>query len=675
MLISITGFIFSIKYLRPKESGQLGLTLNKQVATVVKLNNEVQRQLENQLSWHAIETSEMLLKGDKIKTNKTSSVVIKFAKNNTILNIEPSSIAVIDQNDEQIGIKLIVGNVFVKQSSKNEKIQISTGENGKNKLELNHAEAAVSVSEQGKPLVEIIKGAITSNGHDIKQNLNFFGELRPNYGETIYINTGKANSINLSWSPPEIRNYKIIFEFGKTRDDLVELQPQNLIIDKGNASFNNIVGTKYWRMKAILNNKEGTYVTPVMKFTVENVHDPVLIAPIDNDNIRVIEADNNMIDFKWNLPTPLHNIKIQVSKTSSFSHVLHEDIVSKQTYYETNKIIDEAKYFWRVQGSILGSEERITSNVHSFSLKKGKAVMPPSIIAPNNNHIEYAEKSNNKEVSILLNWNPEINAHAYILNLKCDGQKKEIIVAQTSYVLNGLSGQHYTWSVRSIDEYQKKSVPSELRSFKLAALETVDFEVVPVREIQFIKALPLLNFKWKDFGNAVSYIMYASTSSNFLDKIKFNLKKNSFQMNGLSQGENFFYVEVLDRNLQIIAKSKIVSTILKIKDLPSPPRFSNVTGKTINASLDGSVEIIFDLLKTKEQLMIELKNSQDVIVEKSTITSNKVVFSNLRPGNFKVQAKLIDEDERVSDYSEIKNIFVQGRNSLKIPKIKNIKIK
>jgi hypothetical protein len=617
----------------------------------------------------------MLLKGDKIKTNKNSSVVIKFEKNNTILNIEPSSIAVIDQNDEQIGIKLIVGNVFVKQTSKNEKIQIVTGENGKNKLELSHAEAAISVSEQGKPLVEIIKGAVISNGHDLKQNLNFFGELRPNYGETIYINKGNTNSINLSWSPPRIRNYKIIFEFGKTRDDLVELQPHNLIIEKGNASFNNIFGTNYWRIKAILSEKGETYITPTMKFSVENVHDPVLITPIDNDNIRVIEADNNMIDFKWNLPTPLHNIKIQVSKTSSFSHILHEDIVSKQTYYETNKIIDEAKYFWRVQGSILGSEDNVTSNVHSFSLKKGQAIMPPTLIAPYNNHIEYAEKSNNKEVIVLLSWNPEINAHAYILNLKCDGQKKEIIVAQTSYVLNGLSGQYCTWSVRSIDEYQKKSVPSELRNFKLAVLGTVVFDIVPEHEMQYVKVLPLLNFNWKASKNAASYIMYASTSSNFLDKIKFNLKKNSFQLNGLAQGENFFYVEVLDSNLQIIAKSKIISTFLKIKDLPSPPHFSNIIGKTINASLDGNVEIVFDQIKTKEQLMVELKDSQDVIIEKSTSTSNKVIFSNLRPGHFKVQAKLIDEDERISDYSEIKNIFVQIKNSLKTPKIKNIKIK
>jgi hypothetical protein len=674
LIISLLGFCFSFFYLKPKESTfQMSFKKNE-TAVILKTLNEVNRQMLNQLTWETIENGAILHKGDKIKTNKNSSTVIQFIKNKTILNIESDSIVIIDQNDENIELKLLTGNLFVKQSSKEEKVQIYSGEKGTEKLELINAEASITATKNGKATIDIIKGSATNNGEAVKITANIFGEINPNYGEVLYKTKHENNMVDLRWSPLD-ENYSVAVEAGDSRESLKTIEINRTESLKGLAQIKKGIGTTYWRLKATNKKSNEIITSSVLKFSVENLQPPVLIYPENSSSIRYVEGENENIEFKWHLPTSLQNIKIQIAKNESFNEIFLEDVVTKQTFYESNKMKEEGKYYWKVYGNTPGTNELTSSNTYSFNLIKGKAIFPPTLISPTNSYIEFLAKENRGNSSVNLNWKSESLANSYLITLKNGNVKKEMNTTMNSQVLTDLKNGQYSWYIQSIDEFGKKSVPSETRVFTVAEIENIKLQKNIGDVVQYISKIPQVEFKWQQIKNATHYVFYSSLSLQFLNKIKLETTNGQVSLELMGKGINYFYLEALDKNLQVIARSNNVQVLVKEKDLPLPPRFTKASNSPLMSNLDGRIEIIFVNILKNEKIMAELKDSNNNVIEKSTVEQNRIEFSDLRPGQYFIQAKLIDEDGRISDYSEKRSIFVPEKSSVKTPKIKNIKIK
>ena len=95
--ISLFGLLASYLFLKPKEFINGQISKKEATAFILELKNNVEKQPPSNILWQNANQGDMLLKGEKIKTGANATAIIKFVKNQAVLNIEPKSVVVIDE--------------------------------------------------------------------------------------------------------------------------------------------------------------------------------------------------------------------------------------------------------------------------------------------------------------------------------------------------------------------------------------------------------------------------------------------------------------------------------------------------------------------------------------------------------------------------------------------------
>lgn len=674
VLISFLGILFSELFLKPKKEISLTNDETKIVAEIVTTENEVQRQSTNQLTWDIVEAGSKLKIGDKVKTNSKSTATIKFKKNNTTLDVEKNSVIVVDQKEDKFEVQLLTGNLYIKQKEKDQSINIFSGaDEKKEKIELKNAEATISINSKGESSVDIIRGNAMANGKDLLANTNIFEDIEPNYGETKYT-FNQSEKIIFKWKPLD-NNFSVSLEIGKDRNNLAKDKDQKIKIESGFIELNLRPDTYFWRLSA-LNNKTGQiYNSSIYKLNLDPLYAPKLALPNHQQEIRFVDNEPQLVEFKWALPTPLKNIKILISEKPNLQDPIVNELVTKQTYFENKLTLKEGKYYWKVFGNIGDTAETISSDIFSFSMIKGKVLNAPELIAPPNNHIEYVPTDSKFNEQIVLNWKTNSETSKFILTIKNKNIKKEITTTVPSYVFSISNNQPYTWYVQSVDEYGKKSPISESWNFTFSKQDKLNLQSKAEKEYFYVNDLPTTTLSWQANKDAQKYVIYISQSSQFTLKEKLETIKNEIEFKFPYKGHNYIQIEAIDKNLQSVAKSDIIDLEAKERTLPSPPEVAKAFSKGINSNLDGSFEIAFNDIANDEKIQIEVRNLNNDIIEKSTNNSINFKFQDYKPGQYYIWAKRIDAFGRLSDYSQKINITVPEKSLIKTPKIKNIKIK
>lgn len=668
------GMLFSQLVLKPKKEINLNNDETKIVAEIISTVNEVQKQSINQLTWDVIESGAKLKIGDKIKTDSKSTATVKFKKNDTTLDVERNSVVVIDVKEEQFEIQLLTGNLFIKQKDKDQSINIYSGTSDKkDKIELKNAEASISINSKGESSIDVIKGNALSNGKEINSSTILFEDLEPNYGEIKYTDN-TSEKVKFTWRSID-SEYTVFLEIGKDRNNLSRAKDQIIQLEKNTIELNLKPDIYFWRLAA-RNNKSGqTSYSAAHKLIIETLYPPSLALPSNLQEIRFVENEPQFLEFKWALPTPLKNIKIIISDKPNLQNPIVDELVTKQTYFENKKQLNEGKYYWKVFGNIGDSTETISSEIYNFSMIKGKRLNAPELISPKDNHIEYVPTNSKFNEQIILNWRTTNEINKYLLTIKNKNNKKEITTSVPSFVFSISNNQPYSWFVQSIDEYGKKSPPSETRNFTFTKQDKLKILSQLEKEYLFVNELPVTNIKWQSIGDAIKYILYISQTNQFILKEKIETEKNEINIKFPYKNHNYIQIEAIDKNLQIIAKSEIIDLEAKERTLPNPPEIASFQAKGITSNLDGSFEVRFNDINKDEQIQIEIRSINNEIIEKSTSNSSIFKFQDYKPGQYYIWAKKIDVYGRFSDFSQKINLIVPEKSMIKTPKIKNIKIK
>ncbi len=76
----------------------------------------------------------------------------------------------------------------------------------------------------------------------------------------------------------------------------------------------------------------------------------------------------------------------------------------------------------------------------------------------------------------------------------------------------------------------------------------------------------------------------------------------------------------------------------------------------------------------KHYLMV-LESQDGKVVDKKEISRTTASFSKLKPGQYKIRLKSVDELKRPSAEDSHKDLVVPTMSDIKAPKIKNMKVK
>lgn len=683
-LISLTGVAASYFFLRPKEFNNGQVLRAEATAIILELKNNVEKQPPSNIIWQNANQGDKLLKGEKIKTGANASAIIKFVKNQATLNIEQKSVVVIDESNDRLNLRLISGNLFVKQDKNNSEIDVYSGENSKDKIELKNAEASIGFNKN-MATVDIIKGSAKSaEGSEIKSSFDSFGDLVPNYGEYLYYQNPDLENIEIKWNSKKLQDYQITLLTSDTRETLEKTQTENLpselkllnlLQNEGVAQLAPKTGSYFWKLIAINRKDQSIINSPIMKLNIEKALAPVLIYPKDNQNVKIIQEEQLKLDLKWNLFTPLKNIKILIAKDALLENILISDVVTKQTYYETKNVNQEGQYFWQVSGEIPGTNIIISSKTQSFYVVKGNRILSPELILPINNFVYYNEDNNTTNINF--KWKPELEAKKYLLTIKDENNaKSEFLTDKTFYNFESpAKTKRINWSVQSIDDENKKSEVKEIRVIIIQKLKPIKFLKVPVKNIFYTKQFPELQFQWNLVEDAKKYQLKISNSRQFVAPQTSETQLTNTSFIPSTVGNYFFQLFALNEEDIIVAQSEIITTQVNEKPLPKAPQFSSHIAQTISANSEGDVEVSFEKMDADLSVLIEMRTLNNNTLSKTTSRTLGHKFLSMLPGKYYVLARAVDDEGRMSDYSPKRLVIVPEKSTIQAPTIRNIKIK
>lgn len=686
LAISLTGLILSIYFLSPTKLDS-EFAPNLKLAILEEATNQILRQKVSSIVWDNIEPGEYLSLGEKVRTKENANAIIKFLKNDTKITLTKNSTIIIEDSGNNYKLRLIEGNLYVKNTdaSKNE-LEIITGKTGNETIKLNNAEALLSVTETGKAEVNLIKGNINATKAIKVNDSSFFGDIYPNYGETIYLSpTENVSLVNLKNKNQSIiqfsnQNFKK-FNYNLELQNTDETKKESYKLDENfNLPIQRIQASYTWKLIAKELETNSVTESATMKFFVKQVEIPVPQYPNEGETLRFIENKNIKTEFKWILPTPLDQIEIEISKDKTFTTNLIKEKVTVKTYYETESLNEEGEYFWRIKGVLKNQQtslkNEILSDTYSFKLKKGLKLSTPMIISPLNKQIFYRE-NNNTNTSIILTWKDVKDATTYTVNLKNNGVATNLQAKQNFLELNNLNLGKYNWTVNAQNQ---KDVASDFS-------ESFEFAILPNKELKILTKnfnthyytdkIKDLIIEWEKIEDVKNYEILISES-----EILQNPRSQSTLSNKATisfDNKNPIYLKILGKNSlnETMGSTKVVKITPVFIPIPLAPKFTT-NNTTLIADKSGSITVNLVPNENKYPLLTYY------LVNKATLTKNEwqtngdsssITLNDLLPGNYELTAFYIDQDQRKGLESRAIEIIVKNESNLTAPKIKKVNIK
>lgn len=686
LAISLTGLILSLYFLNPKKLDS-EFSPNLRLAILEEATDQILRQKLNSIVWDSIEPGEYLSLGEKVRTKENSNAIIKFLKNDTKINLTKNSTIIIEDSGNDYKLRLIEGNLYVKNTdaSKNE-LEIITGKTGNETIKLNNAEALLSVTETGKAEVNLIKGNVNATKAIKVNDSSFFGDIYPNYGETVYLSPNE----NVSLLNIKIKEQSIIqfsnqdfkkFNYNLELQNTDESKKESHKLDENfNLPIKRIQASYTWKLIAKELATNSTTESASMKFFVRQVEIPVPQYPNEGETLRFIENKNIKTEFKWILPTPLDQIEIEISKDKTFTTNLIKEKVTVKTYYETESLNEEGEYFWRIKGILKNQKtslkNEIISETYSFKLKKGLKLSTPTLVAPLNKQIFYRE-NNNSNTSLILTWKDVKDATNYTVNLKNNGIVTNLQAKQNFLELNNLNLGKYNWTVSA---QNTKDVASDYS-------ESFEFTILPNKEIKILTKnlnthyytdkLKDLVIEWEKIEDVKNYEILISENEILQNARSQSSLSNKGTIN--FENKNPVYLKIMGKNSlnETIGSTKVVKITPVFIPIPLAPKFTT-NNTRLFADKSGSITINLVPIENKYPILTYY------LVNKATLTKNEfqangdsasISLNDLLPGAYKLVALYIDQDQRKGLESRAIEIIVKNESNLTAPKIKKVNIK
>ena len=330
------------------------------------------------------------------------------------MRLEPDSLVVLEENDKGLSLDFLQGNLFVQSNGdgkggdsgltlktgsgeiklKNSDMSLSKSSNGNVNLEVHRGEAELAQDGKSTSLSKEKSAVLTKNGVSVANDR--VQMLRPQAGETLYLNLAKGEKVELAWKPLPA-GYSVSVELGSQRSTMVPLANAKGGGETGALTFGQKPGQWYMRLVATNSDpKMPPMASTVIPFTVEPKSPPSLVEPRQDASI-LKPAPNAPTVLKWVNRHKFQSQVVEVATDAQFkTSKMRENLTGDITDFPAK--LEDGTYFWRVTGflKIKDKDESLSSLSGKFSVLSKIDIKPPILLAPSNDiHLSFldAQKS------------------------------------------------------------------------------------------------------------------------------------------------------------------------------------------------------------------------------------------------------------------------------------------
>lgn len=691
-ILPLIGIGLSFLFLKPKEIKTESPLALEPLARVQRTEVELKKKPLDSTTWKSVSEGEALYKGDQVQTSADAGAVLEFLDTGSSIELEPDSTIIIEKGENKFSLNVLSGGLFIKKgekidlTSKGQKISFkgdvsfSTNEAGKGELKVIRGQAEATM-EDGKKF-KIAENELASLAQDgVQKQKNIFNITSPEFQSFYYFekddvinDQGKTlgNKVIVKWAPIN-ETIRIGLEIGKSPRKLELIKNISVDASKGTLEFPISPGTFYWRLVSLNDKRTSSTQKNVFQF----VQYPIPRSPQDGQIVYITD-DDIALKLGFSAPVPLDSGEILIAKDKNFKKIIDTIPLTGSSFYQTNKIKEEATYFWKVSGNLEGSSYKVTSNTVSFKTQFITGTLPPLLISPPEGHQILSDTDEPQPVNFQWKAQDTLSKHNYrftLINLNKKSAKLEKELEQSFLNVKRIPSGTYEWKVELLDKKGEVAGKSQIRKFQITVVPDIAWQTSKKKYL-YLNEMPTIPLDWADSTtDYLNYRILISKTDDFRQVITFTTKDSNYKLQPQSTGEQYIKIEAVDKQGRVLARSQ--SAKFEIEQVPfaAPPIFLPEKATTFKANAQGRITLRFKPQKDTKKIFVELKDEKGNIVGQHTWEEMSGVIESLLPGEYVIHAKSIDKFGRIGQDSEQRKLIVPNMAKLKAPKIKNIQIR
>jgi hypothetical protein len=439
------------------------------VGEILFVENNVKRQLGNDVMWDSIAVKMPVYSNDSIRTGKDSTTAIKLT-DNTVIEVGENSLIVLDKSQQTLGVNFKAGDILAKNTSQGIEIKVKDSV-----VKGAGAELKIKTGPDAQASIEVAKGkAVVTDKNKKRTEIN-------QAEQAGFSDNGleQVSKIAVVLRTPEHRSQiqsnrddvKHPFTWEVLRADLKEEQleisktkffkPENTKTYKAHQAINaNLTqGLQFWRVGWM--DKGHMLYTEPRQITVGQDKRIELIYP-ENETRFDFEPEENQIEMQWKSQIPVKVHVLEVSSSNDF-----KNIAFTRTLSDVKALVKDLGphvYYWRVRAYGDKNDELAISPVSSFTLKVRLPKLPELAKPIHEFDWETPEP-------VDFGWKKMEKALEYRITISRDEDQKEVvktkIVPATNFLWPWSTAGHYYWSVKAIGQKSTTIGASEIRRINI----------------------------------------------------------------------------------------------------------------------------------------------------------------------------------------------------------------
>ncbi|MCX7998937.1 MAG: hypothetical protein N3A69_08300 [Leptospiraceae bacterium] len=522
---------------------------------------DTKRRFHDSVVWEPITKSFPVYDKDTVRTDDYSEVIVKL-KDGTEVKLEENSMAIFSLAQDELNINFSNGAIQLENAQKvnlisNEnKFLISNGKLTAKKVytdlvSLKVEEGEVKLNSQGR-LEEIEKNSNVR----VKQERILTSEKVPFLVSPVsnYFSTNQEKySILFKWKP--------VSQNSKYRLEISSAQNRQLVFQK-EVTGNQIeitlpVGNYRWKLVPL--SKEETPSDPA-KFAVVSGKPVQILLPTLSARFVYVHSSPKIL-FRWVKEEFFTNYRLEISTSSDFSNIFASyNSQSEEVLVENLKV---GKYYYRVIANPIFSGMQLKQSlIRDFEIQKTNIPEAIQLVSPENKKSIFLTKKDESQNTFVWKKNKEYAEYEFQIAKNSNFQElihQELTKEHFLILKKSLPVGVYYWRV--VGHFENEKISSEVRSLHI--FDTQKITLINPRNQETLEE-GKIEFSWKEFPFASSYLLEISYDPNFQKIFKTQMSETSSISLTLRNKGNFYW------RVRVPDNKKIFSEVRELSLLPEP---------------------------------------------------------------------------------------------------------
>lgn len=363
----------------------------KPLAFIGTTKDEILRKPVSRTIWQEVSEGDAVYNNEAIRTSSIGEVRLSFAEGGRHLDLEPDSLIMISQNNNEISLDLMDGSfVVAKSEGATDTGPSLTLNSGGNKVDLSNATASLSKGVGGID-VQVLKGKATLESADGKSQDIESGKSGVFGANGVSFNQQNLQILSPATESPTYVNPELVtptlFKWkGFPANALVSLQTGNsrrnlaskIETETSEGSLQLSPGKYFWKLVAKdKNTQKALGESSVYTLEIAARIAPTVIFPMEGSSALKKTADE-AIEFRWLKPEKVRLVTIEVWSDAALKNKIFTKTLAKEELWSLP--LKDGTYHWRVSATYPQIEKPILGKIVKFKVQPYVPPKPPVVI-------------------------------------------------------------------------------------------------------------------------------------------------------------------------------------------------------------------------------------------------------------------------------------------------------